>query len=610
MQPSMLDPAGFWGSSWLTGQTKWQWKPPSPSLQGTPASKKAGNLFSWLMKWIYKPAPLPGEFEDTLGIIEHAQDIHEREMGVERDMEDFCSAIKSCTPAEAIRLCDVFNQKFQRHLTLGLVLASVSSTQLEAALEEIGPLIKSSVLRLAWQPASGYRYQSFKNAEMSIKTVQQSIRYVKFLTMSNKIVDLPQARDALSRAAEDLDAACTAIIGAEDTLKPTLLIESMVAVLDSLPKSLLSKLATSCSNLLNQIDVLEEDATSPSVLRYMREERHVACLGWLLILSKLEKIDDVTLTSIWKMLEAHSLGQLNPQAESSHFTTAVEIAELTLNRWITQGNVAKGHAVKHAFRTMNVLGRTPFLNLFRSLEKHDELQDKMFRDFFDLLYKLQKGRHSLTALHQLRRYASRVDVRTVTKTVRGMGVKNSRMAYHVYMHYCKGRILPESCVALVVAMIHSDNISSRSIWAALEIPIWAELPEHQKYPSARRPLSKSRINLIHKMATAFSMSKVRSPRVALRNVTQCWQYLSAHGVKPMPEMSRAIAYLGATRDIEEHKWVSTDRLRWVLDVVAKCEGQKVADEMDRAVFKWRQHLVHESNARYREANVLSARHVI
>ncbi|PQE10093.1 fungal specific transcription factor domain containing protein [Rutstroemia sp. NJR-2017a BVV2] len=691
-QPSILDGATFWGSSWGTGQTQWQWKPPSPSLQGTSASEKAGNMLDWLMKWIYKPAQPPDDFADTLGSIEDAHDTKEQEMGVESDVEDFCSAIKSCTPVDAIRLCDSFNQKFQRHLTLGLVcssllsrtlqnvslalrmasqqeqgintarrllmfyssvwegilsckvmrpidfdskvigefisllaeipssielhnltskvLASVSSTQLEATLGNIELLIKSSIMRLAWQPAHIHRYQGFKDAEISIKTVQQSIRRVKFLTMSHKFVNLPEARHALSKAFEDLNAACAAIVNAEDTLQPALYIKSMVAVLALLPKSLLPKLATSCSNFLNQKDFLEEELSSPLVLRPMREGRHVACFDWLLILSRLEKMDDVTFTSIWNMLESYSLGQLNPQAESSHFTTAVEIAELSLSRWITQGHVVKGLAVEHTFRTMNVLGRTPFLNLFRSLQKHEELHDEMFRTFFDLLYKLQKPRHSFAALHQLRRYASRVDVRTVAKIVRRMDLNNRRMAYQIYMHYCKGRIKPESCVSLIVAMINSDNISSRSIWAALEIPIWAELPEHRKHPCRKKSLSKSRINLIHKMATAFSVSKVRSPRVALRNVTQCWQYLSAHGVEPMPEMSKAIVYLGVTRDIEEYNWVSTDRFRWVFDVVAKCEGQEVADEMDRAVYKWRQHLVQESDARFREANVLGTGHLI
>jgi hypothetical protein len=691
-QPSMLDGAASWGSSWGTGQAQWQWKPPSPSLQSTSASEKAGTMFAWLMKWISKPAQPPDDFADILGSREDLHDTKVQELEVQRDVEDFCSAIRSCTPVETIRLCDSFNQKFQRHLTLGLVcnsllshtlqnvslalrtasqqqqgintaqrllifytsvwegilsckvmrpvdfdskvigefisllaeipssielhdltskiLASVSSTQLEATLGNVELLIKSSIIHLAWQPVSIHRYRSFKDAEMSIKTVQQSIRHIKFLTMSHKTVNLPQARDALSQAFEDLDAACAAIISAEDTLQPTLYIKSMIAVLALLPSSLLPKLVTSCSNFLNQTDLLEEESPSPLVLRPMREGRHVACFDWLLILSRLEKMDDVTFTSVWRMLESYSVGQLNPQAESSHFTTAVEIAELSLNRWITQGHVVKGLAVEHTFRTMNVLGRTPFLNLFRSLQKHEELHDEMFRTFFDLLYKLQKPRHSFAALHQLRRYASRVDVRTVTKIVRGMDVNNRRMAYQIYMHYCKGRIKLESCTSLVVAMINSDNISSRSIWAALDIPIWAELPEHQKHPRRKKSLSKSRINLIHKMATAFSMSKVRSPRVALRNVTQCWQYLSAHGVEPMPEMSRAIAYLGVTRDIENYNWVSTDRLRWVIDIVAKCEGQEVADEMDRAVYKWRQHLVQESNAKFREANVLGTGHLI
>jgi len=60
-------------------------------------------------------------------------------------------------------------------------------------------------------------------------------------------------------------------------------------------------------------------------------------------------------------------------------------------------------------------------------------------------------------------------------------------------------------------------------------------------------------------------------------------------------MSRALVVAGLARDMKEGRKVAIVKLRFVLEVVAGVEGQKVADEIDGAVLeyqeRWRARLV-------------------
>jgi hypothetical protein len=48
-----------------------------------------------------------------------------------------------------------------------------------------------------------------------------------------------------------------------------------------------------------------------------------------------------------------------------------------------------------------------------------------------------------------------------------------------------------------------------------------------------------------------------------------------------------MAHAGVTRYLEQKEGISTEKLRWILEQVAKVEGHQVAQELDDAISQWR-----------------------
>ena len=106
-------------------------------------------------------------------------------------------------------------------------------------------------------------------------------------------------------------------------------------------------------------------------------------------------------------------------------------------------------------------------------------------------------------------------------------------------------------------------------------------------PPPVRKLPFGSVDLLHRLATAFAHSQRLHPGCAFRAVYQCYRYLCDRFAPVGPALSKAFVHAGATRFLQEGRWVSTVKLRWILGVVKKAEGAEMAKQVDRAVWQWR-----------------------
>jgi hypothetical protein len=122
------------------------------------------------------------------------------------------------------------------------------------------------------------------------------------------------------------------------------------------------------------------------------------------------------------------------------------------------------------------------------------------------------------------------------------------------------------------------------------------VPVHLR-DSPKNSLHNTRNTLVHVVADAFSRYQgvrrifrsrgVLRSRQMFRNVYLAYRYLVTRQSSVHPLMSRALVRAGITRPLENYEWVNTSRIRWILHVVARVEGQEVASELDKKIYAWR-----------------------
>ncbi|KAH0542941.1 hypothetical protein FGG08_002710 [Glutinoglossum americanum] len=130
------------------------------------------------------------------------------------------------------------------------------------------------------------------------------------------------------------------------------------------------------------------------------------------------------------------------------------------------------------------------------------------------------------------------------------------------------------------------SITSKFLHA---VDIFALIKNNARWRKDHKPDA----DLLHHLALAFAHSPHLSPRAALRYVHWCWLGLRRFGLPLTPEISRAFAHAGITRSLQAGQWVSSPKLRWILELVSELEGKEIAEELDVAVFGWRGKLIED-----------------
>lgn len=164
-----------------------------------------------------------------------------------------------------------------------------------------------------------------------------------------------------------------------------------------------------------------------------------------------------------------------------------------------------------------------------------------------------------------------LDAPTLTDEMTALYSTNVRQAAKLHLLYSRDRpeilaIPLELFPGLAVAMIHDPSCNPGDIFHQLGgFRIWKETHT-----------TNARICLVERMALEFSQNNFISNRAALRNVTLCIRYLNKHRVPISSVIIRALTNLGIEGNIIEKGSISSGRLRWVLGIIAKTEGERIA----------------------------------
>lgn len=171
-----------------------------------------------------------------------------------------------------------------------------------------------------------------------------------------------------------------------------------------------------------------------------------------------------------------------------------------------------------------------------------------------------------------------LDAPTLIDEMTALYSTNLRRAAKLYQIYSRDRpetwaIPLERFPGLVMAMIHDPSYNPRDIFNLFGgVRVWKETHTNR-----------ARISLVEKMALGFSQASFITNRVALRNFAWCLRYLSQHGAPISMDVIRALTKLGIERNIVEKGSISNGRLRWVLGIIARTEGEMVAKRMEAVI---------------------------
>ena len=100
-------------------------------------------------------------------------------------------------------------------------------------------------------------------------------------------------------------------------------------------------------------------------------------------------------------------------------------------------------------------------------------------------------------------------------------------------------------------------------------------------------ITPERTRIIHKTMLSLAHSQNLTPRQAFRRIHRWINILKRNNAPVGLELAKALTQSAIIRYLEEDRWVSTVRLRFVLEHICRTEGDGVADDVDRLVYRWR-----------------------
>lgn len=193
--------------------------------------------------------------------------------------------------------------------------------------------------------------------------------------------------------------------------------------------------------------------------------------------------------------------------------------------------------------------------------------------------------------------------------------------------YAQVRIIPESLGGILRTLAQTDSWAALALYSRARLWIGSNpelLPQlitkgasahtilgllNHKDPTNSVPchlrerpkntLHHTRNTLVHVVADAFSRShnvrtfsggrgfKQLRNRQVFRNVYRAYRYLVTRQSPVRPLMARALVRAAIIRPLEQYEWVNTARVKFILEIVRRVEGEEVANELDKKIYLWR-----------------------
>lgn len=253
---------------------------------------------------------------------------------------------------------------------------------------------------------------------------------------------------------------------------------------------------------------------------------------------------------------------------------------------------------------------SPFVVMVQSLGQELSSNSKWILSLFSLLRELGDSRAIIQIVLHRRRLGLPISLAAVINEINEQSNKRPSVAFRLFKS--TPNITLETCPSVAKIMICHPrfNPATAQWWRYQRQQFHAP---HQNYfrepqdifgewgrgnfpPHESEPVRQSRAFLLETMAMAYAEAPHLFASVAWREVIRCWKLHQRYCLGPMGlGMSRALVISGVIRRLQEYKWVSPIRIRWILRIVSEIEGEGIASELDRSMYDWRQKMVERND---------------
>lgn len=254
---------------------------------------------------------------------------------------------------------------------------------------------------------------------------------------------------------------------------------------------------------------------------------------------------------------------------------------------------------------------SPFVTMLQSLGSKLPDNSKWISPLFSLLHELGRSLTVLKIVRASQALGFRISRTAIVHEISQTAQSQPHMAYHLFKS--APNVPLEACPVVAEIMIHNPrfNPSSALLYRRRRQKLLS--PLNQFVPEPRNILSRFtwkfpcgesleirdyRASLLDRMALAYAQALHLYPRVAFRNVYQCYRLFKWYHLGPLSvDMSRALTIAGVLRPLQAGKRVSTMQVRWILKVVSEVEGEEIARGVDALCYKWRTEVIHRTSKR-------------
>lgn len=238
----------------------------------------------------------------------------------------------------------------------------------------------------------------------------------------------------------------------------------------------------------------------------------------------------------------------------------------------------------------------PFVSMLRAVYARSLLTNAFIGRVFRLLRHMSMS-NVVTEISKLQNEPFTIDPNLVLQTIKKEVKLHPKQAHRLFQ--LDERMPLEGCPEIAELMINDLGIHHKTVW-------WyrrrRQLKSQNLFAIHPEKLRQARKKLLERMALAFAGSSYLSDRQAFREVYLSYlrHHIDGHHSLGI-ETSRALTQSGITRQLENDKWVSTEKLRWILSIVRREEGAQASDEADQIAYMWRGEVARRIGQRLRLA---------
>ncbi|KAL9610079.1 MAG: hypothetical protein Q9167_005187 [Letrouitia subvulpina] len=246
-------------------------------------------------------------------------------------------------------------------------------------------------------------------------------------------------------------------------------------------------------------------------------------------------------------------------------------------------------------------GSLPFINMLQAVWAYSEPQAQETKRLFSLMRHFYRHEE---ICHIISFFANRppcihssVVASEIQQCVR---IGPYKAAAEIYSSY--PWVFLERCPTFVDSIISDARIGPSAaidIWkrqqGSMKPEFWIRQSQDLKEPTLRE-----KRQLLERMALNYA-HVIHKPLVAFQMVYRCFLNQHVERLGPLhPPMTKALIQSGIIRPLEVGQWVSESKVNWILSIVAKVEGEDVADKVSEIVWRWRAKLLERRRMEFEE----------